>query len=92
MKIGRLPPMPAQDGTGTSAPRTANGESSADEATKVSLSKDAAFVADMRSKANRAVPKVRDDVVEKVKAELEAGTFEENTDMQKVVDGLLADL
>lgn len=92
MKIGRLPPMPPHDGTGSSAPKTSAGEPVAEDATKVSLSKDAAFIADMRSRAHQALPVVRDELVEKVKAELADGTFEENTDMQRVIDGLLADL
>jgi len=92
MKIGRLPPMPRHDGTGPSAPKASGDDSVTEDATKVSLSKDAAFVADMRSRSERAQPSVRDDLVEKVKAELADGTFEANTDMQRVIDGLLADL
>jgi len=92
MKIGQLPPIPHSDGSSSTASRKGSDEVPTENATKVSLSKDGAFIADMRSRAERARPVLRDDVVDRVKAELASGTFAENTDMERVVAGLLADL
>lgn len=94
MKIGPIPPMPPNDGTGATpaSGRKTPEEPPSDDAAKVSLSRDAAFLADMKARSSEARPKVRDELVEQVKAELEAGTFEENSDVQRVVNGLLADL
>lgn len=87
MKIGSLPPVSPVEGS-ASQPRSADGQQA--ESDKVTLSKDASFVASMREKASPS--QVRDDVVAAVKAELAAGTFEQNTDIARVIDGLLADL
>jgi len=92
MKIGQIPPLPPHDRSGTTKSRSGGDEATPEEATRVSLSKDGAFIADMRSRADRARPELREDVVAKVKAELENGTFEKNSDMERVVAGLLADL
>ncbi len=92
MKIGQVPPLPPRDDAGSSTPRTSHDEPVADEATKVTISKNAAFIADMRRRAEQASPAVRDELVEQVRAELAQGTFESNTDVQRVIDGLLADL
>ncbi|MEM6928629.1 MAG: flagellar biosynthesis anti-sigma factor FlgM [Myxococcota bacterium] len=92
MKIGRLPPLPPNDGTGSSAPRTSNDEVVADEATKVTISKDAKFIAGMRGRAEQVTSPIREDLVEQVKAELADGTFEANSDLEKVVEGLLGEL
>ncbi len=87
MKIGSLPPVTPVEGA-TQKPRSPQGETT--EATKVTISEDAAFVEDMRKKT-RPAP-FRPDLVAEVKAQLRNGTFERNTDIDRVVDGLLADL
>ncbi|HHO51832.1 MAG TPA: flagellar biosynthesis anti-sigma factor FlgM [Deltaproteobacteria bacterium] len=87
MKIGSLPPIaPTED-----AARKAHvPQEGASEATKVTLSEDAEFVEDMRKKAEPAP--FRSDLVAEIQAQLRNGTFERNTDLDRVVDGLLADL
>ena len=87
MKIGSLPPVNPVEGS-ASQPRSPDGGQ--EEADKVTLSQDASFVASMREKATPAPH--RDDIVAEVKAQLANGTFEQNTDLDRVVDGLLAEL
>ena len=87
MKIGSLPPASPVESS-ASQPRAA--ETDAVDATKVTLSKDASFVATMRDKASPQA--FRPDIVAEVRAQLAAGTFEQHTDLERVVDGLLADL
>ena len=87
MKIGSLPPIAPVD-SGGHHPRHPDGEP--DEATRVTLSKDATFVAQLRDRASPAP--FRQDMVAQVKAELANGTFEQNTNLDRVIDGLLADL
>lgn len=88
MKIGSLPPIaPVEDGA--RKPHVPQ-DGSSSEATKVTLSEDAEFVEDMRKKSSKAP--FRPDVVAEVQAQLRNGTFERNTDLDRVVDGLLADL
>ncbi|MBX2796569.1 MAG: flagellar biosynthesis anti-sigma factor FlgM [Myxococcales bacterium] len=87
MKIGSLPPVNPVDGS-AQQPKSNEGETT--EADKVTLSKDADFVAEMRQRASSAP--FRQDIVEEVKAQLAHGTFEPQTNLQRVVDGLLADL
>ncbi len=87
MKIGSLPPVNPVEGSASQA-RTPDGQAS--EQDKVTLSKDASFVASMREKASPGA--LREDVVRQVKSELANGTFEQNSDLERVIDGLLADL
>ena len=87
MKIGSLPPVNHVEG---SASKPSNPEGQQGEADKVTLSKDASFVASMREKASPSPQ--REDVVAEVKAQLANGTFEQNIDLERVVDGLLAEL
>ncbi len=86
MKIGSLPPV--QHIEGPLRQRSSTGDSA--PATKVSLSEDAAFVESMRQHAEPAP--FRDDLVSEVRSQLADGTFEARTDLDKVVDGLLAGL
>ena len=88
MKIGSLPPVNPVESS-ASQPRSSEGQPTAEE-DKVTLSKDASFVSSMREKASESP--LREDVVAAVKAELANGTFERNTNLERVVDGLLADL
>ena len=89
MKIQSLPPVAPLEApsTATTAGR-ASPEAPDSPATKVSLSKDAGFVDEMRSKASPAP--FRPEKVAEVKAQLAAGTFESTVDMDRTVDGLLA--
>lgn len=87
MKIGSIPPVNHVDGS-ASQPKSPDGQQS--EADKVTLSKDATFVASMREKAQPNP--IREDVVAEVKAQLADGTFEDHIDLERVVDSLLAEL
>ena len=55
------------------------------------MSSDAEFVSSLQREA-ATTPAVRDDVVARTQAELAAGTFESNVNLETVMDGLLADL
>lgn len=87
MKIGSLPPVNHVEGS-ASQPRSPDGQQA--ETDTVTLSQDASFVASMREKASPSPH--REDVVAQVKAQLANGTFEQHTDLERVVDGLLSDL
>lgn len=91
MKIQSLPPIaPVDTPTTSSGGPSADGGSARSPATKVSLSSDAGFVDSMREKASPAP--FRQDLVNEVKAQLAAGTFDASVDMGRVVDGLMAGL
>jgi anti-sigma28 factor (negative regulator of flagellin synthesis) len=91
MKIQSLPPIAHAD-----TPSASSGGPSADStgkhspATKVSLSSDAGFVDNLREKASPAP--FRPDMVAEMKAQIAAGTFDDNVNMDRVVDGLMAGL
>jgi flagellar biosynthesis anti-sigma factor FlgM len=89
MKIQSLPPIAPVESQAPSTGRAAP-EKAGDPATKVSLSKDAAFVDEMREKASPAP--FRADLVAEIKAQVQAGTFEATVDPDRVVDGLMAGL
>jgi hypothetical protein len=59
-------------------------------AVKTSLSTEAAWLNAVRAEA-RQPPQIRSELVDSVRAELDAGTFEQNVDMDHVLDGLLAE-
>lgn len=61
------------------------------DAASVSISSEAAWVADLRADAE-SFNDVRPDVVEEVRAQLEAGTFEQHVDMDAAIDALLGEL
>lgn len=67
----------------TSAPSRAG-------AVTTSLSTEAAWLNAVRAEAQQP-PQIRTDVVDAVRAELDAGTFEQNVDMDHVLDSLLAE-
>lgn len=91
MKITGPPPLApttpteavAQSGDGARSAATPMGDS-------VKLSRHAAFVADAVASADPSP--FRSDLVDQVKAELQAGTFEANTDLDAALEGLLTDL
>lgn len=87
MRIGSLPHIQAIE-TPAAAPR--KGEESPTGSASVALSKDAQFVDALTQHAD--VPGVRQDVVAQVRSELADGTFDANTNLDRVVEGLLADL
>jgi len=89
MKIQSMPPVAPVDAPSSQGPR-ADAQSHEQPATKVSLSKDAAFVEGMREQASPAP--FREDLVAEVRAQLDAGTFEAGVDMDRVVGGLMAGL
>ena len=59
-------------------------------AVTTSLSSEAAWLNALRAEA-QAPPQIRTDVVDSVRAELDAGTFEQSVDMDHVLDSLLAE-
>ena len=89
MKIQSTTPVIPVADAGSPSGRAAT-QSQDQPATKVSLSSDASFVEGMRDKASPAP--FRDDLVQEVKAQLAAGTFEQSVDMDRTLDGLMAGL
>jgi hypothetical protein len=88
MKTNSLPPVtPPFEGR---AGPVRSGADEPEPAARVTLSRDAAFVASLREKAGE--PPFRPELIADVKQQLAAGTFEQQSDLDKVVDGLLADL
>jgi len=87
MKIGSLPPIGPVDGP-AQQPRSSAREGQ--DATQVTLSRDASFVEDLRGQASEAP--FRDDLVADARAQVESGSLSQNADLSRVVDGLLADL
>ena len=89
MKVTRTTPVQAPEPVQQARERApAPRESGKDS---VTLSGDVAFVERAREAAAKA-PEVRPDVVADVKAQLAAGTFESNVDMDATVQSMLADL
>jgi anti-sigma28 factor (negative regulator of flagellin synthesis) len=60
---------------------------------RVSISPAASFVSSVQAEAADAGEStIRQDLVSDIKAQLQAGTFEQGINMDKVLDSLLADL
>jgi len=67
------------------------GSSGENQSDQVKISPDAQWISELRAEARRQ-PAVRSELVNEVRAQLDAGTFEQSVDMDAVLEGLLADL
>jgi flagellar biosynthesis anti-sigma factor FlgM len=91
MKISGLGPLQSVDSVKSSS-RPSGGQqvASSNNATTVSVSKDASWIESLRAEAQQMSP-VRADVVAETRAQLKNGTFEASVDFDSLVDSLLAD-
>ncbi|MEQ1568376.1 MAG: flagellar biosynthesis anti-sigma factor FlgM [Myxococcota bacterium] len=90
MKITTSSPMsPVTSTPGPEGPKVDRAEPP--RATRVSLSEDAKWVAAVAEEARRT-PEVREDVVRRTRDAIAQGTWDHSVDLDRVVDGLLADL
>lgn len=89
MKVTRTTPLQSVESTRTARDRTP-AQAGAPAKDSVTLSSDAAFV-DKARESVREQP-VRSELVEQVKASIEAGTFDASVDLDATVGSLLADL
>lgn len=91
MKISGLGPLQSVEPVKSSSrPSEGSQVATSNNATTVSVSKDAAWVESLRSTAQQLNP-VRANVVAETRAQLENGTFEASVDLDSLVDSLLAD-
>jgi flagellar biosynthesis anti-sigma factor FlgM len=89
MKVTRTTPLQAVEPTRDVRERAPT-QSESPAADSVTLSSDAAFVD--RARASVTDQPVRTELVEQVKASIQAGTFEASVDLEATVGSLLADL
>ena len=88
MKITSTTPIQQiSDHQGSSRAAEARQEPRAD---RVTLSSDASFLGSVRDSASPAP--FRQDLVNDISAQIQAGTFESGVDMDHVLDSMLADL
>jgi flagellar biosynthesis anti-sigma factor FlgM len=91
MKISGLGPLQSVESVKSSSrPSGGSQVAASNNATTVSVSKDAAWVQSLRGQAQQMSP-VRAQVVAETRAQLENGTFEASVDLDSLVDSLLAD-
>lgn len=90
MKITGTSPLQAVYGTQATRP-TKVARPGSGPAAQVSISRDAAWISEMRHEA-RTQENVRTRVVEEVRASVQDGSFEAGVDLNHVIDGLLGDL
>ncbi len=91
MKIYGSPPVQSvQQVRGAGQEAQQAGQDSGDAAS-VSISSEANWIADLRADA-ASFNDVRLDVVDEVRSQLEAGTFEAGVDMDAAIDSLLGEL
>lgn len=91
MKISGLGPLQSVESVKSSS-RPSGGQqvASGNNATTVSVSKDAAWIESLRVDAQQMSP-IRADVVAETRAQLKNGTFESSVDFDSLVDSLLGD-
>ena len=90
MKITGTLPLQAVYGNQATRPAKVARPSSG-PAAQVNISRDAAWISELRHQARTQEP-VRPRVVEEVRAAVQDGSFESTIDLNHVIDGLLGDL
>lgn len=85
----QTPPTTGVEREGRPRPRAG---APADPATRVSISAEAAFVQRVRTELAETDGSPRRDLIDEVRAQVDAGTFERTVDLDTVIDSLLADL
>lgn len=91
MKIYGSPPVQSVQSVRGAGSEAKQASQDSGDAASVSISSEATWVADLRADAE-SFNDVRPDVVEEVRAQLEAGTFEAGVDMDAAIDALLGEL
>ena len=92
MKINGTSPLQAVYGASRTARTAKTARTGSGPAAQINVSRDGAWISELRASARESIGTVRTDVVDQIRAQLADGSFESQVDLDQVVDGLLGDL